>query len=83
MENWFTSGSLDAFYPTTNPRQFLQSVRKIKRLDIIKVLPAHHQLNISVNIIDKIESAFSGLERNGQLKQGNGIYDFEDFQIHI
>ena len=77
------SGCLDAFYPTTNPRQFLQSVRKIKRLDIIKVLPAHHQLNIPVNIIDRIESAFSGLERNGQLKQGNGIYDFEDFQIHI
>ena len=38
---------------------------------------------LAVNIINRIESAFSELERSGQLKQGNGIYDFEEFQIHV
>ena len=77
------SGCLDAFYPTTDPKLFFQSVQKIKALDIRWVLPAHHKLNIPVDIIDRIENAFSELERSGQLKQRNGIYDFEDFQIHI
>ena len=45
------SGCLDAFYPTTDPKLFWQSVKKIQHLDVERVLPAHHQLNIPVNII--------------------------------
>ena len=45
------SGCLDAFYPTTDPQLFWQSVKKIQHLDVERVLPAHHQLNIPVNII--------------------------------
>ncbi len=26
---------------------------------------------------------FSQIERNGQLKQGNGLFDFGDVKIHI
>lgn len=77
------SGCLDAFYPTTDPQLFWQSVKKIQHLDVECVLPAHHQLNIPVNIINRIEKAFSQLAREGRLEQGNGIFDFADFQIHI
>lgn len=77
------SGCLDAFYPTTDPRQFFQSVKKVQALEVNRVLPAHHQLNISVHIIDEIERAFGTLERTGQLNQGNGIFAFGSFQIHI
>lgn len=77
------SGCLDAFYPTTDPQLFLQSVRKIQALEIKRVLPAHHQLNISIDIINRIETGFSKLANAGKLKQGNGIFDFGDFQIHI
>lgn len=77
------SGCLDAFYPTTDPQLFWQSVKKIQHLDVERVLPAHHQLNIPVNIINRIEKAFSQLAREGRLEQGNGIFDFADFQIHI
>lgn len=76
-------GCLDAFYPTTNPQQFFQSVKKIINLKIDRIFPAHHQLSISVCIIDKIEKAFCKLEQQGNLKQGKGIFDFGDFQIHI
>ncbi len=31
----------------------------------------------------KIEAAFSLLEEQGQLKQGNGLFEFGDFSIHI
>ena len=77
------SGCLDAFYPTTDPKLFWQSVKKIQHSDVERVLPAHHQLNIPVNIINSIEKAFSQLAGEGRLEQGNGIFDFADFQIHI
>ena len=77
------SGCLDAFYPTTDPQLFWQSVKKIQHLDVERVLPAHHQLSIPVNIINSIEKAFSQLAVEGRLEQGNGIFDFADFQIHI
>lgn len=77
------SGCLDAFYPTTDPHLFWQSVKKIQHLNIERILPAHHQLNISVNIINRIEIAFSQLAKEGSLAQGNGIFDFGDFQLHI
>ena len=76
-------GCLDAFYPTTDPQLFGQSVKKVSLLDIHRVLPAHHQLAIPVDIVNRIDKAFSGLEDSRKLKQGNGIFDFGDFQIHI
>jgi len=76
-------GCLDAFYPTTNPQQFYQSVRKLKELEIDRVLPGHHQLSVPVCIIGKIEEAFCELARQGNLAQGKGVFDFGDFQIHI
>ena len=76
-------GSLDAFYPSTDPQLFLQSVRKIQNLSINRILPGHHQLSIPVDIIGRIENGFSKLSDEGKLKQGNGVFDFGDFQIHI
>lgn len=76
-------GCLDAFYPTTNPMQFYQSVEKVKQLTIKKVLPAHHDLQIIPSIIADICQAFKSLDDQQLLKQGNGLFDFGDFQIHI
>lgn len=76
-------GCLDAFYPSTNPYLFMRSVEKIKTLDIEKLLPAHHQLNITVDLIDRVSNAFTKLYKTNKLKQGAGLFDFVDFQIHI
>ena len=76
-------GCLDAFYPSTDPQLFFQSVRKIQNLSINRILPGHHQLSIPVDIIGRIENGFSKLSDEGKLKQGNGVFDFGDFQIHI
>ena len=76
-------GCLDAFYPTTDPILFMQSVRKIQSLDVKRILPAHHSLSIPVELIDRIEMGFSSLYREGKLRQGNGVFDFGDFQVHV
>lgn len=76
-------GKLDAYYPTTNPIDFKNSIDKIRKLDVNKVLPGHHKLKIDKNLIDEIGKAFEELEQKGCLKQGNCIYKFERFSIHI
>ena len=76
-------GCLDAFYPTTDPQLFFQSIRKLQSLEVQRILPAHHQLAIPADIISRIEKAFCQLAKEGNLKQGCGIFDFGDFQIRV
>ena len=76
-------GCLDAFYPTTDPLQFWKSVKKIKCLEVSRVLPGHHQLDIQVQLIDRVDAAFGRLAEEGNLTQGSGMFEFGDFQIHI
>ena len=76
-------GCLDSFYPTTDPLQFYQSVKKIGQLDVRQIFPGHHSLDISVDMIKKVEAAFEALDRSGKLSHGTGIFDFGDFQIHL
>ena len=76
-------GCLYAFYPTTDPRLFYNSVKRVRKLKIARILPSHHQLNIPVSLIDEIEDGFAQIEKSGKLRQGSGLFDFGDFQIHI
>ncbi len=76
-------GCLDAFYPTTDPQQFYQSIKRIQQYPINRVLPGHHQLDIPVSLIDEIEAGFAQLDKQQSLKQGSGLFEFQNFQIHI
>ena len=76
-------GKLDAFYPTTDPVQFWNSVRKVQGLEIRRILPGHHDMSVAPDLIQKIADAFQTIHDSGQLIQGSGIYDFNEFQIHI
>lgn len=77
------SGCLDAFYPSTDPVHFMRSVDKVRKLNINRILPGHHQLNLSNELADRIYHAFYKLHKQDALKQGSGMFDFGDFQIHI
>jgi len=76
-------GTLDAFYPSTSPLEFMDSVIKIEKMAVSKILPAHYSLDVPSTFISKIANGFSELHAQGKLKQGNGIFKFEDFNIHI
>lgn len=77
-------GTLYAFYPTTDPMLFKKSIDKISELKgIVKLLPAHNDMNIQVNLIYEIKKAFKYIEDKDMLKQGNGIFDFGEFKIHL
>lgn len=76
-------GCLDIYYPTTDIDDFENSILKVLKLPINRILPAHHSLDISTEIIGKISNAFKSLRISGDLKRGNGVFDFGEFQIHI
>ncbi len=76
-------GCLYAFYPTTDPLLFASSVKKVSRLDIKRLLPGHHEINIPVSTVNEVNRAFDGLQKTGRLRQGEGIFDFGPFQIQI
>jgi glyoxylase-like metal-dependent hydrolase (beta-lactamase superfamily II) len=78
------SGTLFAFYPSTDPLQFKQSVDRISHLsNIRKVLPSHNDLNVPVNIIENVKDAFEYIEKKGLLMQGSGVFKFENFNIQL
>lgn len=76
-------GCLDAFYPSTDPAAFYESVLKVQRLEVERLLPGHHQLDIPVSLVDDIEEGFRKLEDDGLLAQGSGLFDIGAFQIRI
>lgn len=76
-------GCLYAFYPTTDPVAFASSVKRVASLDIKKLLPAHHELNTPVSMVNEVDRAFDSLKNKGKLKQGQGVFDFGDFKIQI
>lgn len=76
-------GCLDAFYPTTDPQLFRQSVQRLQNLPIGRLLPGHHSLDLPESLVDRVAEAFDGLDRRGQLHQGAGLFSFDGFQIHL
>ena len=77
------TGCLDAFYPTTDPYNFMNSVSRIKDLPLKKLLPAHHSLDISTSLVSDIYNGFKEIYESGRLVQGNGVFEFHNFSIHI
>ena len=76
-------GCLDMFYPTTNPELFAQSIDSVSKLEVKRILPGHHSLDVPVQIISNIKNAFSSLKKDGDLEQGKGMFEFGEFQIHL
>lgn len=77
------SGTLYANYPTTDPHTFMLSIQKVQGLQVKRILPAHHSLDVSVSLIDEVNAGFASIFAKGKLEQGNGMFQFDDFSIFI
>lgn len=77
------AGCLDAYYPTTDPLLFMNSIKTIQLLPVQRLLPGHHQLNIPVTLIEEIDKGFEKILAEGKLYHGSGLFVFNDFQIHL
>ena len=74
---------LTAWFPSTDPQAWLQSLETIAELPVKKVFPAHHSLNIQPEIIIRMRDAFRQLKAGGQLHHGSGIFDYGDWSVRL
>lgn len=77
------SGELYAFYTSTDPVAYLESVQKVAALPIKKVLPAHEDIHVPTEIVADVERAFLQLRDTDKLRHGTGTHDFGSFSIII
>ena len=75
---WFT---LTAWFTSTDPNAYLQSLEKIAKLHAKRIFPAHHSLAIQPEIVIRIRDAFRKLKTGGQLHHGSGTFSYGDWSI--
>jgi glyoxylase-like metal-dependent hydrolase (beta-lactamase superfamily II) len=75
--------TLFAYYPSTDPKAYLNSLEILSSLESKRVFPAHHTLDIKPEIVIRMRDALRNLEKEGKLHHGSGIFDYGDWALHI
>ncbi|WP_324824137.1 MBL fold metallo-hydrolase [Sinanaerobacter sp. ZZT-01] len=75
--------TLFAYYPSTDPEAYLLSLKKIAKLPVKNVFPAHHTLDIGPEILIRMRDAFEQLKAEGKLHHGSGIFKYGDWGIWL
>jgi len=76
-------GVLFAYYPSTDPEAYLDSLKKISALPAKKVFPAHHSLDIQPEILVRMQEAFERLKADEKLHHGSGKFDYGDWGVWL
>lgn len=77
-------GELHAFYPSTDPLAFADSVRRLHGLaGVTTLLPGHRELGLDRADLDRVHDAFAGLRAAGLLHHGGGTHEFGSFSIRM
>lgn len=76
-------GMLAAWFPSTDPQVYLQSLEKIAELPVKQIFPAHHSLDIQPEMIIHMRDAFRQLNAKGQLHHGSGTFDYGDWSVWL
>ncbi len=74
-------GILYANYNSTDPETYLTSLEKISSLPIKHLLPAHHSLDITPEILLSMRQALAELRKNGLLRHGSGVFHYDGWGI--
>lgn len=76
-------GTLFAYYPSTDPQAYLESLEKIAQLPARRIFPAHHALNIPCDMPVRMRDALRKLNAEGKLHHGSGIFEYGDWSLWI
>ena len=74
-------GTLFANYESTDPEKYLESVQKIAKLYVKRIFPAHHSLDISIEMISEVLESITAIKEKGKLCHGSGKFDFKNWSI--
>lgn len=76
-------GTLFAYYPSTNPEDYLKSLEKISVLPVERVFPGHHSLDIQPDILVRMRDEFRRLKEKGKLLHGSGNFDYGNWAVWL
>ena len=74
---------LFAYYPSTDPEAYLDSLEKVAALPVKQVFPAHHSLEIEPEILGRMRDVFRELKAAGKLRHGSGKFDYGDWGVWL
>ena len=76
-------GTLTAWFPSTDPEAYLESLETVAELSAKRIFPAHHSLDIQPEILLRMRKAFRELKETGKLHHGCGIFDYGDWSVWL
>lgn len=74
---------LFAYYPSTDPKAYLNSLEKVAALPVRRVFPGHHTLDLQPEILIRMRDALRKLNEEGKLCHGSGVFQYEDWGIWL
>jgi glyoxylase-like metal-dependent hydrolase (beta-lactamase superfamily II) len=75
--------TLFAYYPSTDPQAYLNSLERVSALPVKGIFPAHHTLNIQPEILIRMRDSFRQLRDEGKLHHGSGKFDYGDWAVWL
>jgi len=75
--------TLFAYYPSTDPEAYLESLEMVAALPVQRVFPAHHSLDIQPEILNRMRDAFRRLKADGNLRHGSGTFQYGDWSVWL
>jgi glyoxylase-like metal-dependent hydrolase (beta-lactamase superfamily II) len=76
-------GVLFAYFPSTDPVAYMNSIKKLLPLPVNRILPAHHDIDVPPSIIEDMDKAFTELYQSGKLTHGSGTFSYPNFGIKL
>lgn len=73
-----------AFYPSTNPRDLVNSLERISKIkNVSMVYGYHNSLGLNPEILEEVKIAVNFLRKNDLVKFGTGVHEFNGFSIQF
>lgn len=76
-------GTLFAYYPSTDPEAYLQSLEVVAELPSKRLFAAHHTLDIQPEIAIRMRDTFRKLKAQGKLPHGAGKFNYGDWSVWL
>ena len=72
-----------AYYPSTDPEAYLDSLERIAALQAERIFPAHHSLDVKPELVLRMRDALRELKARGELHHGSGVHNYGDWGIWL
>ncbi|HHP1053833.1 MBL fold metallo-hydrolase [Bacillus cereus group sp. BfR-BA-01354] len=73
-----------AFFPTTNPVDLTQSLKKISNIpNVTKIYGGHNTIGLDASLLQEVGNAVDELKEKDQVKFGTGIHKFKGFSVQF